>query len=302
MSNDELDGVFNIPPNDTIHVWELNFEHKYLEVHPTTNFQMPDNCFLLPMVEVVYGDRQRGGKNAIEVEFPMHIECADGDTLTMNRIYYIDTGLARDIVLMNATEEQKFFNKKEDAVWMQDGSNYVRYHIVNATLFDNFIVDSLRLYTYPKPTAIDGQYLIGFNFLKRFNVFFDMKNRQVGLQPIKNFQRIVNPLHRRFHYSTTQNPEGKFIVTKVADYSSNYFKTAGLQEGDEIVAVNGLPYSSYSRDFLPIDTVINRLRDKNIVYEDRHFFKDDILAFDIIRQGKPMKIVVPVDKNEQQGD
>jgi len=54
MNNYELDGVFNIPQNDTIHVWELNFKHNYLEIHPAINFRMPDNCFLLPMVRDIY--------------------------------------------------------------------------------------------------------------------------------------------------------------------------------------------------------------------------------------------------------
>ena len=301
FNNCKLDGFFNIPQNDTINVWELNFEHNYLEIHPTVNFKMPDNCFILPMVEDIYGDKY-GGRNAIKVEFPMQIECADGDTLTLNRVYYIDTGLPRDIMLMNATEEQEFFNKKEDAVWIQDGIAYVRYYTVTSTLFDNFAIDSLRIYTFESSSGLDGKYLIGQNFLKRFNVFFDMKNRKVGLQPIKNFQRIVDKLYRRFHYATTQNHEGKAIVTKIADYSSNYFKIAGIQEGDEIIAVNGLPYSSYSRNLLPIDTVINKLRNKNSIYEDRNFFKDDTLVFDIIRKGETLKIVVLVDKNEERGD
>ena len=34
MSNAANNGLFNIPANDTTHVWELNFEHDYLEIHP----------------------------------------------------------------------------------------------------------------------------------------------------------------------------------------------------------------------------------------------------------------------------
>jgi hypothetical protein len=196
-----------------------------------------------------------------------------------------DTGMAWDFMLIRPTKEDlEFLNKREDAVWTEYLDGYNKYYTVSATLFDNFVMDSLRIYTIDKPYRVNGRCLIGQNFLKRFNVFFDMKNRQVGLQPIKNFQRVVNPNHRRFHYSTKPSPEGKFIVTMVADYKDNYYKTAGLQQGDEIVAINGKLY-------------------KDITYEEKsEFHKQDTLLFDIIRKGQTLKLVVPVDKNEEQGD
>ena len=62
------------------------------------------------------------------------------------------------------------------------------------------------------------------------------------------------------------------------------FKTAGLQVGDEVMAINGVPY-------------------KNITYEQSdEYYKQDTLVFDIIRNGQVMQIVVPVDKTEEQGD
>ena len=54
--------------------------------------------------------------------------------------------------------------------------------------------------------------------------FFDMKNQRLGLQPIPNFQRIVNPLRKRFHIGFTRTANGKIIVSKVADYEENYFR------------------------------------------------------------------------------
>lgn len=65
-------------------------------------------------------------------------------------------------------------------------------------------------------------------FLKRFNVFFDMKSQRLGLQPIKNYERVVNPRKKRFHMSSRMNSHGKIIITKIADYESNYIKKAGL--------------------------------------------------------------------------
>jgi hypothetical protein len=276
IHNDDTEGVFNIPQNDTAHVWELNFENNYLEIHPVESFKMPENCFIFQMEKSEY---------PFNIQIPLQIMCANGDTLTINRTFTIDTGMARDVAIMYPAEELAFFNKRDDAVWnVSKGGNIRRYTTVRATLFDNFVMDSLRIYTFNNPRSVFVRYLIGLHFLKRFNVFFDMKNRQLGLQPIQNFHRVVSPLYRRFHLSAPKNSEGKFIVTEVANYKANYYKIAGFQVGDEIVAVNGKLY-------------------KDITYEESsEFYKQDTLVFDVLRDGKPLKIVVPVDKTEEQGD
>lgn len=272
MRNDNMDGLFSIPENDTTHVWELNFEHNYLEIHSTEHFKMPENCLLYPSVYEV----------SFVLQIPMCVKFTDGDTLTVNYQYTVDSGMAFDVVLVRP-DEPDFFNKREDAVWTDDYDWYSCYYTVNATLSDNFVADSLRIYTYDK-TPLKSEGLIGINFLKRFNVFFDMKNKQIGLQPIKNFKRIFNPKGRRFHYLIEPNIDNKFIITFMADYKKNYYKNAGLKVGDEVVAINGVSY-------------------KSITYEQKdEYYKEDSLLFDIIRSGKPMQVVVKVDKMEEQGD
>lgn len=271
MRNDKTDGLFCIPENDTTHVWELNFEHNYMEIHPADNFQLPENCLLCPLVYPRC------------IQIPMHITCAGGDTLTTNHIYSVDTGLALDVVLVR-TNELDFFNRQEGAVWTGHYNWYNRHYTVSATLFDGFVADSLRIYTYDKSNLPDGASLVGTNFLKRFNVFFDIKNRQIGLQPLKNFKRIVNPLGRRFHYSIEPDANHKFIITFMADYQQNYYKNAGLMAGDEVIAINGIAYKDITNE------------------QESEYYKQDALFFDIIRNGEPMQITVPVDKTEVQGD
>lgn len=51
-----------------------------------------------------------------------------------------------------------------------------------------------------------------------------MKSQRLGLQPIKNYERVVNPRKKRFHMSSRMNSHGKIIITKIADYESNYIK------------------------------------------------------------------------------
>ena len=121
-------------------------------------------------------------------------------------------------------------------------------------------------------------------FLKRFNVFFDMKSQRLGLQPINNYKRVVNPRKKRFHMSSRMNSHGKIIITKIADYEGNYVKKSGLLEGDEIIAINEIPIKMISLE------------------EDAELSRQDTLIYDIVRQGKSYKIPVVIDKKEVQGD
>ena len=276
--NSSSEGMFNIPPNDTMHVWELNFEHNYMEIHLAQNYRMPDNSLIFPLV------RKKEYPNLLYVRLPIKMECASSDTLMINRMFMIDTGMAWDIVLMQEANEFSFFNKQEDVVWTKYLNRYHRYCPVDAILADTLRMDSLRVYTFDFINRAPSNYLIGQNFLKRFNVFFDMKSQRLGLQPIKNYERVVNPRKKRFHMSSRMNSHGKIIITKIADYESNYIKKAGLLEGDEIVAINEIPIKMISLE------------------EDAELSRQDTLIYDIVRQGKSYKIPVVIDKEEVQGD
>lgn len=278
MRNPEIDGLFNIPHNDTTHVWELNFEHNYLEIHSSNNFSMPEGCFVVPLVKM------KNDPYPFYIELPIKIKCKDGDTLTLNRTFLIDIGMPWDVALMHRADELEFFNEQEDAVWTTHTIGYFRSYTVDATLFDRMKMDSLRIYTFDHANAVSCNYLIGQNFFKRFNVFFDIKNQQIGLQPIKNFQRVIDPSYRRFHMSHPMNSEGKFVVTKIADYKENYVKLAGMREGDEVIAVNGILCKDITDE------------------KGRGFQLQDTLTYDILREGKTMRIVIPINKNEVQGD
>lgn len=276
--NSSSEGMFNIPPNDTMHVWELNFEHNYMEIHLAQNYRMPDNSLIFPLV------RKKEYPNLLYVRLPIKMECASSDTLMINRMFMIDTGMAWDIVLMQEANEFSFFNKQEDVVWTKYLNRYHRYCPVDAILADTLRMDSLRVYTFDFINRAPSNYLIGQNFLKRFNVFFDMKSQRLGLQPIKNYERVVNPRKKRFHMSSRMNSHGKIIITKIADYEGNYVKESGLLEGDEIIAINEIPIKMISLE------------------EDAELSRQDTLIYDIVRQGKSYKIPVVIDRNEVQGD
>ena len=72
---------------------------------------------------------------------------------------------------MLGTQEQDYLHQREDAVWLQDLGRYTRYYTVTGTLFNDLRLDSLRLYTLDYKNSVSHPYVIGLNFLKRFNVF-----------------------------------------------------------------------------------------------------------------------------------
>ncbi len=275
MGEKNYEGIFNIPATDTTHVWELNFEHNYLKIHSGDEFIMPDNCFVTPLIKAVY---------PFYFRLPLKIQTASGDTLTMNHVYMIDTGMSDDICLMRHAEEFPFFDKQKDAVWLQTAYKYTRYYTVQGKLFNQMALDSLRIYTIGHKNDVKSEYLVGLNFLKRFNVFFDMKNQQIGLQPIANFQRVVNPVRKRFHISFEPTQSGRILVSKVADYKGNYYQAAGFQEGDEVISVNG--------------KIFNKLTSG----DEKELSEQDTLYYDILRNGQQLKLTVHVDRNEEQGD
>ena len=278
----DYDGIFNIPKSDTTHVWELNFENNYMEIHPADSYNLPSDCLVFPLEVSKYGPNV--------VAFSLSLRLPDNDTLTIRQKFIIDSGLPCDVFLLSEAPEQENLNRRKDAVWLpywegNGGRNgYRRYYTATATLCDAFTMDSLRVYTLDYKNAVSHPYLVGLNFLKRFNCFFDMKNMRLGLQPLRNFHRVVNPMGRRFYYSTHKSRDGKFIVDYVADYKENYYKEAGLQAGDEIVSIVGVPYGE-----LTLETA-------------RLLYKLDSLAVDIIRNGKPQTLYVKLNPNEPTGD
>jgi len=127
-----------------------------------------------------------------------------------------------------------------------------------------------------------------------------MENMRIGLQPIKNFQRIVNPTLIRFTYSYRTTDDGKYIVTVIADYKNNPYKTAGLQVGDEIISINGILFKDLIEENNHDIKENNRKVDKEEKKEkeDRYTFK----IMDILRNNKPMRLIIKVDNVKDSGE
>jgi len=267
MAVNFLNGAFGFT-KDSTRIWELNFEHNYLDIHKADNFKLPSDCYKLPLL--------KGPTNGPFVQFPILVKCSNGDTVIIDELYLFDTAALNDIILLNKTNQNTldFFRKRDDAVLIADRGSYRSRYIVEAEIFDGIKIDSMRVYTNEYSDLMVEAGVIGLNFMKRFNLFFDFKTNQVGFQPIKSYERIVDYNYRRFYYSLDIKVDKRQFIKNIANIKNNYYKDAGLQEGDEIVSINGFAMVNLTRE------------------EGRYIEESRIREMDILRNGKSLKITV----------
>jgi hypothetical protein len=274
--DNEFDGTFGIPTSDTTHIWELNFEHNYLELHDADSFNYPKDCTIYPMEMPHLG----------YIKIPMTI-ISENDTLYTENSYPLDSGAAHDISVAPPAKEIELLAKRNDGIWLDSRGGYVRSYTTNIIMDSGLELQDVSIYTLENRNDLPNDYIIGLNFLKRFNVLFDMKNHQVGLQPISEYRRLIKPFypHYFFRVKTVRGDQRKYVIAHIADYPKNYFKTAGLQEGDEIVSINGLRYE-----------------DVRYMWHNQFPSPTDTLRVKVIRNNKPMTIIVPIELKDMVGD
>ena len=285
FNENEVDGMTGIPSADSTKVWGLNFEDNYITIQEADSFEMPKEYMQFPMKVVTYPAEGM----TFHVNLPLKVQTSDGDTVTIHRDFFVDTGAWNDIILMSEASELAFFDSKKDAVWIATPYNalYTKNHEVKVSLGE-YEDDSFRVTTYDHKhkTTVSSSYLIGLNFLKHFNVYFDFQRKVMGLKPIPNFERIIDKHARRYHVGFNieiMTKQQRFIVETIADNKENNYYTAGLRVGDEIISANGILW-------------------KDITPEQREtLYQGDSIRFNIIRNGRNMEIPVPVNKNEPVG-
>lgn len=285
FNENDVDGMTGIPSADSTKVWGLNFEDNYITIQEADSFEMPKEYMQFPMKVVTYPAEGM----TFHVNLPLKVQTSDGDTVTIHRDFFVDTGAWNDIILMSEASELAFFDSKKDAVWIATPYNalYTRNHEVKVSLGE-YEDDSFRVTTYDHKhkTTVSSSYLIGLNFLKHFNVYFDFQRKVMGLKPIPNFERIIDKHARRYHVGFNieiMTKQQRFIVETIADNKENTYYTAGLRAGDEIISANGILW-------------------KELTPEQREtLYQGDSIRFNIIRNGRNMEIPVPVNKNKPIG-
>ena len=233
----EFDGLMGIPDSDSLNVWEVNFEENYISIIPADSFQIDEKILTLPLRLDEYG--------FTFTTLPVTIRTKQGVEVKSEEEYLIDTGSYTDILFLNNTEEAKKLNTKNDsAYWLHD------YHFWEGEInvCGRVKLDSARVYVYDFPLS-NSKRSLGMNFFKRFNVFFDMKNMQLHLKPIKKKFERIKWMKQPWGTHKTVWKDDKLIIDNICDYQDNPAVKGGFQVGDEVVSINGIKLDSeYSEE------------------------------------------------------
>ena len=243
-------GSLTIPLNDTIHIWEFNFEDNYIQIHDEFTFN-PNKQITVPLKRKI----NEKGYQEFLIDLPLKVIC-ENDTLISNTEYKLDLGSQYDIFYHRKSQREVQFLEKygQNTPIIQGGAftGRIRRNIVKCIVFDNYIVDSLRIYNSEvnliRGNEKDGLKTIGLNFLKRFNLFFDLKNNRITFVPIEKEHIMIeyfkNEVNADFIlFKDPADPDSNICFNKLLTPQKgeiNIFKEMGVLEGDVFESINGI--------------------------------------------------------------
>jgi len=232
----EFDGLFGLEGFiDSPYVWELNFEKNYINITAADSFHLDGDFLTLPL---------KWDKGKTFTTLPITIRIKQGVEVKSEKDFLIDTGSITDVLFIHDTEEsQKLDTQKDSAYWLPER----HFWDAEMTVCNRVKLDAARVYVYDMSYTGAFKGILGLNFLKRFNVCFDLKNNQLYLKPIKTFERITQGKKPWGKFSSSQK-NGKDIIDRICDYKENPAIKAGFQVGDEIISINGKLNSEYSEE------------------------------------------------------
>ena len=159
-------GIFAPNYKNDDRVWELNFEHNFINIHQRDSIHAGEMRFPIEL----FGDSSAN----LVVEIPMaFMEESSGDTLRVAKRFVLDTGTPSSIAFFKGKSP---FGDDEMPAGMSVGE---------------VPIPDARFGLWPEnaPTQLfppDVTGTLGINFLKNFNVFIDLKNKQLMLQKFNN--------------------------------------------------------------------------------------------------------------------
>lgn len=232
-------GIFNIPIHDFSHIWELNLENKYLKVHNADSFSIPDKALSIPYQRI---------DSDFNIRIPLTL-CNEKDTFSSNYSYIIDTGYSfSELYLFPPVKEVEYlWNLKKMILYRPyphiNPDELLLTHYFEADLFDQIHLDSLKVNYRRKENAFKGGGLLGMEFWEQFNMYFDLKNKTLGLLKYDNYtkKRITKDTKGITVLETfnMSKKDGKYFMYSLMKFvEDNLLIKSGLQIGDELISVN----------------------------------------------------------------
>lgn len=226
------DILFPIPIRDSLIIWELNLENKYIKLHDY------GECIISKGYDStnIYMNFKNYMPNDILFNLPIKYLSSDNKTEQDTLICLFDTGNPLDILVwnnMNAIEKIKT-QKLSDGLL---GNNRVKIFRTKASFFNQNIQDSSSIRFFQNPEYAPYCDLVGLNFIVRFNYFIDLYNKKLYYKQIKKPTHIYfidgyETIGAYCHYDTELNMVIDSIGTK---YAQAPCARAGAKAGDKII-------------------------------------------------------------------
>jgi hypothetical protein len=225
----EFDGIMGLTNIDSLNVWEFNYEDNYIHISQADSFKVEKDYIELPL--------KWDDKGKIYTTLPIMFRSSCGTLLSASCEFMIDTGSISDVTFIQGTEEANILDLyKDSAQWLWNR----HFWDVDMIVCNKLLFNAARVYIYDgKPKETTLKRVLGLNFFKRFNIYFDMKNDKLYLKPIKDFYRITQGKKPWFQLSNKIQGE-KVIIDYIADYKDNEAIKAGFRIGDEVISINGI--------------------------------------------------------------
>lgn len=227
----EFDGLFGLEELDSLHIWELNFEENYISITPADSFHLDGDFLTLPL---------KWNKGLTFTTLPVTIRTKQGVKIKGEKDFLIDTGSISDVFFMPDVDEAKELDIQRDSAYWLDKRHFWE---VEMTVCNRVKLDFTRVYVSNLLNTKVFKRILGLNFLKRFNVFFDLKNNQLYLKPIKKFERIIRGKQPWGTFDAVWKDD-KLIINYICDYKKNPAIKAGFCVGDEVISINGIKFDS----------------------------------------------------------
>lgn len=164
------------------------------------------------------------------------IHTGNSDALTLNE------GSNRDIAV-----------PEKSIVYTKRGINEVIFRYVGrissvqlgSITFDN-VLCSFRTERSEPPPPWEKEGSLGHELLRRFNLIFDLPNKRIILEPSHRLDEPFDFNRTGFQFIRTE--QGHFRITHIV--SNSPASQSKLEEGDQIININGKPSNRYTYDDL----------------------------------------------------
>jgi len=231
-SKDSITGVYPISKTDS-NTWFLNFEKNYIIINPTTIDTTDYEKFHIKWHSTF-------NTNKLMVSLPIQFKNEIGSLGSLNN-YIIDTGNPFDIIISSGFKELEFLNKSNQKRTFQLRQNlWCNYSLPQIIINKSIKIDTIVVKHQLNQHYVSSD-IIGLNFLKRFNLIFDLKNMFLYLKPIKH-EAILTPGDiPAFTFPIYQGEMTKDGYIKILQtFKDGLFDKAGIIKGDIIKDINGV--------------------------------------------------------------